>query len=105
MRELTVFSHRVDTLSILRDDGVARTVFLSDALDFLDEGERSVRLGLVDPDGIGAAEREVRSFSICCEAGYSQVGDVSTSIGIELDSMGSVALWTACQTDKNRQPA
>ena len=68
MRELTVFSHRVDTLSILRDDGVARTVFLSNALDFLDEGERSVRLGLMNPDGIGAAEGEVRSFSICWEA-------------------------------------
>lgn len=40
---------------------MTRPVFLSDALDFLDEGERSVRLGLVDPDGVGAAGRGVRS--------------------------------------------
>lgn len=52
-----MFRYRVQTLSIRRDDGVARAVFLPDALDFFDEGERSVRLGLVDPDSVGAAVR------------------------------------------------
>lgn len=50
-----MFSHSVQALAILGNDRMPRPVFLPNALDFLDEGERTVRLGLMDPDGVGAA--------------------------------------------------
>jgi hypothetical protein len=98
---LTVFSDGIQTLAIRRHDGVPRPVFLTDALDFLDEGERAVRLGLVDPDGVGAATRERLGLGLAIERIRDlQIRDVGPAIRVELDAMSAVALQHSRQWRK-----